>query len=250
MDTDYDRIAEQYKRAKLQPWRTHIERYTLLRLLGDVRGKSVIDLACGEGYYTRELRRQGAARVVGVDLSHGMIELAEVEEAREPLGIEYLVENVETLQLAEQYDVVFAAYLLNYAHTAEELTQMCRSVARLLKPGGRFLTVNNNPAEPPANFAIGRAYGYSKRIEGELIEGAPVIWQFFLPEGPIEVRNFCLGREIMEEAFRAAGLHEVRWHAPEVSAEGLRQFGEGYWAAFLACPPVAFISARKGHSRD
>ena len=56
MDTDYDRIAEQYKRAKLQPWRTHIERYTLLRLLVDVRGKTVIDLACGEGYYTRELR--------------------------------------------------------------------------------------------------------------------------------------------------------------------------------------------------
>src|SRR5688572_20174048 len=101
MDTDYDRIAEQYKRAKLQPWRTHIERYTLLRLLGDVRGKSVIDLACGEGYYTRELRRQGAARALGVDLSHGMIALAVAEEAQEPLGIEYLMENVETLQLAE-----------------------------------------------------------------------------------------------------------------------------------------------------
>jgi len=116
----------------------------------------------------------------------------------------------------------------------------------LLKPGGRFLTVNNNPAEPPANFVAGRAYGYSKRIEGELIEGAPVIWTFFLPEGPIEVRNYCLGREAMEAAFRAAGLHDVRWHAPEVSAEGLREFGEGYWAAFLACPPVAFISARNG----
>ena len=62
MDTDYDRIAEQYKRVKLQPWRTHIERYTLLRLVGDVAGKAVIDLACGEGYYTRALRQQGAAR--------------------------------------------------------------------------------------------------------------------------------------------------------------------------------------------
>src|SRR3954453_23146304 len=89
MDTDYDPIAEQYQRAKLQPWRTHVERYTLLRLAGDVAGKAVIDLACGEGYYTRELRRRGAARVVGVDLSHGMIALAEAEEARQPLGVEY-----------------------------------------------------------------------------------------------------------------------------------------------------------------
>ena len=53
MDTDYDRIAEQYQRARLRPWRTHIERYTPLRLAGDVAGKAVIDLACGEGYYTR-----------------------------------------------------------------------------------------------------------------------------------------------------------------------------------------------------
>jgi toxoflavin synthase len=53
VDTDYDRIAGQYKRAKLQPWRTHIERYTLLRLVGDVAEKAVIDLDCGEGYNTR-----------------------------------------------------------------------------------------------------------------------------------------------------------------------------------------------------
>jgi hypothetical protein len=33
-----------------------LPRYTFLRLIGDLRGKSVLDLACGEGYYTRELR--------------------------------------------------------------------------------------------------------------------------------------------------------------------------------------------------
>jgi 2-polyprenyl-3-methyl-5-hydroxy-6-metoxy-1,4-benzoquinol methylase len=95
MDTDYDRIAEQYQRgARLQPWRTHIERYTLLRMVGDIAGKVVIDLACGEGYYTRALRQQGAARIVGVDLSRAMIGLAEAEEARRPLGVEYRVGDV------------------------------------------------------------------------------------------------------------------------------------------------------------
>lgn len=241
METDYDLIAGQYKRAKLQPWRTHIERYTLLRLVGDLTGRAVIDLACGEGYYTRELRRRGAARAVGVDLSRGMIELAEAEEAREPLGIEYRVGDARTLEVSAQFDLVFAAYLLNYAHTAEELTQMCQAVARLLRPGGRFVTANNNPAEPPANFPAGRAYGYAKRLEGEPTEGTPVIWEFFLPDGPIEVRNYILGVENLEGAFRAAGLREVRWHPPEVSPEGLSEFGPGHWAAFLACPPVVFV---------
>jgi SAM-dependent methyltransferase len=245
MDTDYDRIAEQYKRAKLQPWRTHLERYTLLRLAGDVAGKAVIDLACGEGYYTRALRRQGAARVVGVDLSRAMIGLAEAEEARRPLGVEYRVGDVRALEVPAEFDLAFAAYLLNYARTAEELTQMCRAVAGALRPGGRFVTANSNPAGAAAEFPAGRAYGFSRRVEGKLVEGAPVVWEFYLPEGSFGVTNYHLSVQTMEEAFRAAGLREVRWHAPEVSPEGLREFGKGYWAEFLAHPPVAFIECVK-----
>ena len=245
MDTDYDRIAEQYQRARPQPWRTHIERYTLLRLVGDVAGKAVIDLACGEGYYTRALRQQGAARSVGVDLSRAMIGLAEAEEARRPLGVEYRVGDARALEGPGEFDLVFAAYLLNYARTAEELTQMCRAVARALRPGGRFVTANSNPAEPTGASPAGRAYGFSRRVEGELVEGAPVVWEFFLPEGSFEITNYYLSVATMEEAFRAAGLRQVRWHAPEVSPEGLRAFGRGYWADFLARPPVAFIECVK-----
>jgi 2-polyprenyl-3-methyl-5-hydroxy-6-metoxy-1,4-benzoquinol methylase len=245
MDTDYDRIAEQYKQAKLQPWRTHIERYAVLRLVGDVAGKAVIDLACGEGYYTRALRQQGAVRVVGVDLSRTMIGLAEAEEARRPLGVEYRVGDVRALEMPGEFDLAFAAYLLNYAHTAEELTQMCRAVARALRPGGRFVTVNNNPTDPTTDFPRRQAYGFSRRVEGEWVEGAPIVWEFFLPEGSFEVRNYQLSVATMEEAFCAAGLREVRWHAPEVSPEGLRKFGQEYWADFLARPPVAFIECVK-----
>src|SRR5262245_27340324 len=167
MDAEYDPIAEQYKRARPQPWRTHIERYTLLRLAGDVAGKSVIDLACGEGHYTRILRQQGASRVVGVDLSRAMLGLAEAEEKRQPRGLEYCVGDARTLKVNEEFDLAFAAYLLNYARTAEELTQMCRGVARALRPGGRFVTVNSNPAEPTVAFPAARAYGFSRRVEGE-----------------------------------------------------------------------------------
>ena len=43
MTTNYDPIAEQYQRAKQQPWRAHIEAFTLLRLVGDPTRKAVID---------------------------------------------------------------------------------------------------------------------------------------------------------------------------------------------------------------
>ena len=86
MTTDYDPIAAQYQRSKLQPWRAHIEAFTLIGLLGELEGKAVLDVACGEGFYTRLLRRRGADRVVGVDLSPGMIALARSQESAEPLG--------------------------------------------------------------------------------------------------------------------------------------------------------------------
>ena len=82
MTTNYDPIAEQYQRSKQQPWRTYIEAFGLLQLLGDPSGRSVLDMACGEGFYSRMARQRGAARVTGVDLSEGMIELARKQEER------------------------------------------------------------------------------------------------------------------------------------------------------------------------
>ena len=53
-----------------------------MELIGDPTGKDVLDVACGEGFYSRLIRQRGAAKVVGVDLSAGMVELARKQEAR------------------------------------------------------------------------------------------------------------------------------------------------------------------------
>jgi toxoflavin synthase len=107
MTTNYNEIAEEYKRTKQQPWRLHLEHFTLFKLLGDLSGKSVLDLACGEGFYMRFIKRRGAARVVGVDISQGMIDLARREEERNGLGIDYLIQDVKQLVIDETFDVVY-----------------------------------------------------------------------------------------------------------------------------------------------
>src|ERR1043166_4106074 len=45
-------------------------------ILGDVRGKIVIDFGCGEGFEALDLVRRGASRVIGVDLNLGCLEMA------------------------------------------------------------------------------------------------------------------------------------------------------------------------------
>ncbi len=245
MTTDYDPIAQEYRRAKQQPWRSYIEAYTLDSMLPDLAGKSVIDIACGEGYYTRRLRRKGAARVVGVDLSAGMIALAQKEEDETPLGVEYQLGDGREIAYEQEFDVAFAAYFLNYAHDRHELRRMCDAIARCLKPGGRFITVNSSPMldfDPARSY---RQYGFDAKIQGPLVEGAPIIWRIDLEDGSIDIENYFLDQQIHEEALHAAGFREIIWRAPRLSPEGEQKFGADFWKPFLDYPTVAFIDCTK-----
>jgi toxoflavin synthase len=243
--TDYDPIAEQYKRSKQTPWRTDVECFTLLETIAAVDGLSVLDVACGEGFYTRLLRHRGAARMTGVDLSEGMVALARKQEAEAPLGIEYRVGDGAALDLPDAYDLVVAAYLLNYAPTRAVLGAMCRSIARALKPGGRFVTVNANPGLDFSTAPSYRQYGFETGVVGAWREGAPVTWTFFLEDGTFSIENYWLSTAIHEDALREAGFGAVRWHRPRVSLQGGMVHGDAFWRTFLDAPPITILACVK-----
>lgn len=245
MTTNYDPIAEQYKRSKQQPWRTFIECYSLLELIGEIDGLTVLDVACGEGFYTRILRQRGAASVTGVDLSQGMIDLARQQEAIHQLGISYVVGDARDLPTSDKFDLVAAAYLLNYARNRQELQAMCDGVARSLRPGGKFITVNSNPALDFPDAPPYRKYGFQTSVDGRWEEGASIKWTFYLEDGEFEIENYYLSVATHEDVFRRAGFREIRWHSPRLSPEGLAGHDASYWATILDCPPVTFIECVK-----
>ena len=91
-------VVAQYDRSFTGiPLRRHVELLSMDEVLGDVKGLSVLDLARGTGYYSKELRRRGAARVVGVDVSEEMIRATRAREAEERLGVEYVVADAGAL---------------------------------------------------------------------------------------------------------------------------------------------------------
>ncbi|MDG3002330.1 class I SAM-dependent methyltransferase [Paludisphaera mucosa] len=245
MSTDYDAIAGDYKRAKQQPWRSFIEAFTLMELVGDPTGAAVVDLACGEGHYTRRLRLLGASKVLGVDLSEGMIALARAEEAARPVGVDYLVGDCRELGLPGEFDLAVAAYLLNYARDRCELAAMCRGVAHCLKPGGRFVTANTNPGLDFDRLPSFAAYGFDVEAAGALREGTPITWTFDLEDGTLRVENYHLDASAHEEALHDAGFRDVRWRLPRLSPLGEAAKGRAYWEPFLSHPPVIFIECRK-----
>lgn len=244
MTSNYDSIAKEYKESKELPIRLHIEAYTYFNMLGNLAGKSILDLACGEGFYTRKFKDQGAAKVVGVDISQKMIELAREEETRKFQNIEYILGDVLELGEIGSFDLVVASYLLNYARSSEELLKMCKSIFANLKPGGRFVTINSNPSQAPVSYLKTEKYGFIKSIDSPLIEGTPIKYTF-INNHKFTFDNYYLSIPTHEWAFQSVGFKEVRWQSPIVSPDGIKEFGQEFWQDFLDSVPIIGIECFK-----
>lgn len=135
-DVVADEWAERVRTASDQN-REYLLDPTTLALLGDIAGRRVLDVGCGEGRFTRMLTERGA-KVVAVDYSPRMIELAQEEERRRPLGVSYHLADVADLSFldAESFDVAVAYMsLMDVADYQAAIAE----VARLLKPGSQFV---------------------------------------------------------------------------------------------------------------
>jgi SAM-dependent methyltransferase len=243
--TPYDPFAEQYRQSKEAPFRRHVEQFTLRKLTGPLRGESALDLACGEGHYSRLLRAWGAGTVVGVDLSPGMIDLARRQESAQPLGIRYHAQDVRTLDLGQQFDLVFAAFLFNHAANYDEMREMANAVVRHLAPEGRLVAVISRGDQPVSAYPKITKYGFSKSTPGELVEGAPITITFHVALGDFSVVNPCLYQSTMVRGLTDAGLRQQTWQQPLVSPEGIAQFGADYWRDFIEEPALIFLEARR-----
>jgi len=248
MTTDYNRdgVAQQYQHAKEQPWRSRIESYSLMKRIGNLQEKRVVDVACGEGHFTRRLRQAGAREVLGFDLSERMIDLARSQECRQSLGIEYRVMDARTLVPQQDFDMAVSAWLLVYARQREELAEMCRGLARWLRPGGRFVTFTTNPDlyrfQPRMDY---RRYGFEIQLADQASEGAPILWRIPVGDALLEIENYYLPISAYETAFKEAGFGDFAVHLPELAPHPQNEDDSSYWADFLHQPPAILIECVK-----
>ncbi len=112
----------------------------LLRLVEPGKNETILDLACGQGYFTRAFAAKGA-KLIGLDISKELIALAEQEST----GITYHVGSAEKLDMlpdASVDKVVIVLAIQNIAHVARVFNE----AERVLKQGGVFHIVMNHPA--------------------------------------------------------------------------------------------------------
>jgi ubiquinone/menaquinone biosynthesis C-methylase UbiE len=114
-----------------------------LQLLGDVRGKRVLEVGCGGGQCSIAFAKRGAI-ATGVDLSDAQVEFARGLAEREGVEATFLQSNAEDLSGISDasQDVVFSAFAFQFV---ERMDRCFAEVARVLRPGGLFVFSVDHP---------------------------------------------------------------------------------------------------------
>ncbi|WP_374771933.1 class I SAM-dependent methyltransferase [Streptomyces sp. NBC_01310] len=240
----YDEIGEAYEGFKTLPLEQYVVVPSFLALVGDVSGKSVLDLASGTGFYSREFKRRGAAEVLGIDISGEMVAVAQQLEEHSPLGVHYEVGDVAELRaLDRRFDVGVAVQLLNYAEDIATTERMCRNAHESLEPGGEFFVLNQSP-DFRFDGPTPERYGFRSELTGEEVETGPQVRTTALLDPPVSFVANRPRREVYEKCLRAAGFSELSWVPLTVSEAGVREFGADFWADFHANPPLEMLHCR------
>jgi ubiquinone/menaquinone biosynthesis C-methylase UbiE len=115
----------------------------LQRLMGSLKDKDVLDLACGQGFFAIGFAKAGG-RVTGIDISPELIALAE-EHAKGVAGARFLVAPANALEVIPDDSQDVAVCVLALQNIAD-VHGVCKEMARVLRVGGSFHFVLNHPS--------------------------------------------------------------------------------------------------------
>lgn len=111
------------------------------RMLPDIKGRRILDLGCGFGWFARWAASEGAASVLGLDLSENMLARA-MAETREP-HIEYRKADLETVELpAGAFDLAYSSLAFHYI---QDLGRLLEAVFHALAPAGQLVFTMEHP---------------------------------------------------------------------------------------------------------
>ncbi len=135
----YKSLAEEYHglRMKKSLYNEMTEMPAMMKMLGNVKGKKILDWGCGSGIYIKKLKSKGA-NIKGFDISQKMVEIARKINP----STEIKIGSGTNIPFNEKFDIVFASLAIHYL---KKLDKPFQEIARVLKSGGVFIFSTGNP---------------------------------------------------------------------------------------------------------
>lgn len=176
-------------RAGYDVYRDGLNTPAFLAMLPDVRGRTGLDVGCGEGHNTRQLAARGA-RMTAIDVSRVFLRHAIGTERLEPRGIRYVAASAANVPMADGTADFVTAFmsLMDMPHIDRVLAE----IRRVLRPGG-FLQASiehpcfATPHRRNLRGADGRTYALEVGDYFNRLDGAVAEWTF--SAAPSDVKN-------------------------------------------------------------
>lgn len=138
------------------------EWHELRKMLPDFKGKRVLDIGCGFGWHCNYAAKNGAAKVIGTDISEKMLDVA--REKTTSSVVEYQKVAMEDMQYEpESFDVIISSLAFHYT---PDFNLICSKIANFLRPQGMLVFSVEHP--------IFTAYGSQDWIYDK--NGSPMYW--------------------------------------------------------------------------
>jgi ubiquinone/menaquinone biosynthesis C-methylase UbiE len=237
LSSPYDSIAVWYDEGIRRGGSIHdLVLPGLVELCGNLQGTEICDLACGQGVLARRLAEHGA-KVLGIDLSHELLKIAQREEQIQPLGISYLQGDAQHLHGLP--DAAFDGVVCNLAlMDIANLSSVACTIQRILRLGGWFVFAIVHPCAPVSSAQGTLLHAFHDYFE----EG------FWCSSNPSSVRGrvgaYHRTLSTYLNSFLTVGLVLERLMEPQATGSFAARI-EGYDRV-----PVVFIAQwRKGISR-
>ena len=203
--------------------RTEAEVERAMRMLKPEGGERVLDLACGSGRHSLELKRRGF-EVVGADISPELLEIARRDAEKEGLDVSFVEADLRDLAFDAEFDIVLSLNdgAIGYLETEAENLRTFEVISRSLRQGGRHLMQLPNVLYAQEHLPQKSWISGSSMIElvehrwnrsDRYMEGAmiPVRFGEVLDElKPIEFRQRLYTVEELTEIMSSVGMELVR----------------------------------------
>jgi len=131
--------AAHVRNPKDSVYHAYYEKPAMYALLPDLNGKTILSIGCGSGEDSIHLKRQGAEKSIGIDISHEMIGIAKDSYPE----CEFHIMNMEDIDFPDcSFDFAYSSLAI---HHVQDWSKVFTHVYRILKPGSSFLFSCGHP---------------------------------------------------------------------------------------------------------